>query len=34
VLFDDKEESGFLILPDLKWDQTSVSALVRSRVFT
>jgi hypothetical protein len=32
VLFRSEGEDGFLILPDLKWDQTSISALVR--VFT
>ena len=31
VLFDDKHEDvGFMLVPDLKWDQTSMSALVSS----
>ena len=29
MLFNREGESGFMILPDLKWDQTSMSALVR-----
>ena len=30
VLFkDDDKETGFVILPDLKWDETSMNALVR-----
>ena len=33
VLYSDEDEDkGFMIVPDLKWDQTSMSALV-SRFF-
>lgn len=30
---DDHPEDGFLLLPDLKWDQTSMNAMVSTSTF-